>query len=121
MRRMLHWLKTLMALWALITAGAGCASGTAAEPEQAATTTIVEGAGGERLYSEERGRKGAPPVVLVHGLMGDHTTWEALAAELSAAGYRVVTPDLRGHGRSGRPAAPAAYAGAAVWAAAGMR
>jgi pimeloyl-ACP methyl ester carboxylesterase len=38
-----------------------------------------------------------PPVVLVHGLGGSRHDWNA-AAQCLAAGYRVITLDLRGHG-----------------------
>ncbi len=42
-----------------------------------------------------------PPVLLVHGMAGDHTTWRRFAAALRRSGRRVVSVDLRGHGRSG--------------------
>lgn len=40
--------------------------------------------------------------LLIHGGGGDHRTWHAVEAELLRRGYRVVAPDLRGHGRSPR-------------------
>jgi 3-oxoadipate enol-lactonase len=43
-----------------------------------------------------------PTVFMVHGLACDNTMWRYQKAYLSR-GYRVVTPDLRGHGRSGVP------------------
>lgn len=43
------------------------------------------------------------PVVLVHGWPCSSMVWEDLRAELLAAGYRVVTYDRRGFGRSARP------------------
>lgn len=42
------------------------------------------------------------PVVLVHGMGGDHTTWRSAAVALRLARRQVVAVDLRGHGRSGR-------------------
>ncbi|NDK91812.1 alpha/beta fold hydrolase [Gordonia desulfuricans] len=45
----------------------------------------------------------APPVLLVHGMGGDHSTWRYFAGQLRAAGRAVLAVDLRGHGRSGRP------------------
>ncbi|MEE4021498.1 alpha/beta hydrolase [Gordonia sp. PKS22-38] len=42
-----------------------------------------------------------PPVLLVHGMAGDHTTWRAFASALRRAGRQVISVDLRGHGRSG--------------------
>ncbi|WP_132992107.1 alpha/beta fold hydrolase [Gordonia zhaorongruii] len=42
------------------------------------------------------------PVVLVHGMGGDRTTWRHVARELRVRGRTVVSFDLRGHGRTGR-------------------
>ncbi|UYP17946.1 alpha/beta hydrolase [Rhodococcus sp. Z13] len=50
------------------------------------------------------GRTDPVPVVLVHGLGGDGRTWTRFARGLVRAGRRVVTVDLRGHGRSARAA-----------------
>ena len=44
----------------------------------------------------------APPLVLLHGMSGDRSTWAVVAPDLAAAGYRVIAPDLRGHGDSPR-------------------
>lgn len=44
----------------------------------------------------------AVPVLLVHGMGGDGRTWDGFARRLADAGRRVVSVDLRGHGRSGR-------------------
>jgi pimeloyl-ACP methyl ester carboxylesterase len=52
------------------------------------------------------------PLVLLHGLFSDAVTnWIKFgtAATLAAADYRVVMPDLRGHGSSARPHDAAAY------------
>jgi pimeloyl-ACP methyl ester carboxylesterase len=40
-----------------------------------------------------------PPVVLVHGLMSSHATWNGQIDRLAAA-HRVLAPDLPGHGES---------------------
>jgi len=62
---------------------------------------------GIEIAYEERGR-GARPLVLVHGFTGFRHDFasqlDALAAE-----HRVVAPDLRGHGESGRSVDPADY------------
>jgi len=42
------------------------------------------------------------PVVLLHGFPFDHTLWQAQADALSRE-YRIITPDLRGHGQSPAP------------------
>jgi pimeloyl-ACP methyl ester carboxylesterase len=51
-------------------------------------------------------------IVLLHGLFSDaDTNWIRFghAAQIAGRGYRVVMPDLRGHGASARPHDPAAY------------
>ncbi|MCZ4521158.1 alpha/beta hydrolase [Rhodococcus ruber] len=40
------------------------------------------------------------PVLLVHGMGGDSGTWDRFARALTARGRRVITVDLRGHGKS---------------------
>jgi pimeloyl-ACP methyl ester carboxylesterase len=44
------------------------------------------------------------PVVLLHAYPCDHTLFDAQAAALVAAGYRVIRPDLPGFGASALPA-----------------
>lgn len=43
---------------------------------------------------------GTPAVLLVHGWEDDHLGWASLIDRLVARGYRVIAPDLPGHGRS---------------------
>ena len=50
------------------------------------------------------------PVVLLHGWPDTGDLWRHQVPALTAAGYRVIAPDLRGSGRSGKPADLAAYA-----------
>ena len=52
------------------------------------------------LYYEDHGTGQA--VVLVHGYPLDGTSWERQARELRAAGYRVITYDRRGFGKSSK-------------------
>ena len=61
----------------------------------------VEGDGGVELRVRSGG-DGAP-VVLLHGHPRTHTTWHRVASLLTATGHRVVCPDLRGYGESGKP------------------
>lgn len=58
--------------------------------------------GGTTLAIHLSGPPDAPPVVLLHGLGEQASDWDAVAAAL-APEFRVVAPDLRGHGASGRP------------------
>ncbi|MEV4197106.1 alpha/beta fold hydrolase [Micromonospora globbae] len=54
------------------------------------------------LYYEDHGT--GQPVVLIHGFPLDGHSWEKQSAALLQAGYRVVTYDRRGFGRSSQPA-----------------
>ena len=56
---------------------------------------------GIALFYEEAG-KGAPPILLVHGLAGDHT-FMTPQFEHFRRSHRVVSVDLRGHGQSEQP------------------
>ncbi|SDJ39546.1 alpha/beta fold hydrolase [Streptomyces indicus] len=56
-----------------------------------------------KLHVHERG-DGDKVALLVHGGMSDHRTWHAVEEHLVGRGYRVLAPDLRGHGLSGRGA-----------------
>ena len=53
-----------------------------------------------------------PPVILLHGLFSDaHVNWIKFghAAKIAATGKRVIMPDLRAHGLSGKPHGPEHY------------
>lgn len=54
-----------------------------------------------RLYYEDHGS--GRPVVLIHGWPLDGSSWEKQTAALLGAGYRVITYDRRGFGRSDQP------------------
>jgi len=53
------------------------------------------------MYYEVRGE--GEPLLLLHGGMGIGSDWKHVFAT-DPAGYRVIVPDLRGHGRSSNPA-----------------
>ncbi|MFG2917538.1 alpha/beta fold hydrolase [Kitasatospora sp. NPDC048298] len=53
------------------------------------------------LYYEDHGS--GRPVVLIHGFPLDGHSWERQSAALLDAGYRVITYDRRGFGRSSQP------------------
>ncbi|WP_327092049.1 alpha/beta hydrolase [Nonomuraea sp. NBC_01738] len=54
-----------------------------------------------KLNVHQRG-DGDRLALLIHGGMSDHRTWHAVEDDLIARGYRVIAPDLRGHGQSPR-------------------
>ncbi|MFB8774611.1 alpha/beta fold hydrolase [Streptomyces broussonetiae] len=60
-----------------------------------------------RIHLVEQGT--GPLVLLVHGFPESWYSWRHQLPALAAAGYRAVAVDVRGYGRSSRPADPAAY------------
>lgn len=56
---------------------------------------------GIALHCRVWGDPASPPMVLLHGLGGDGSSWDETAPRF-ADRYRVYAPDLRGHGASGR-------------------
>jgi len=67
---------------------------------------------GVRLFYEETGEPGAPPLVLIMGWGGDHTAW-ALQVPAFAADHRVIALDNRGAGQSDVPDGPYTISGMA--------
>lgn len=55
---------------------------------------------GERIAYRDEGS--GEVVLLIHGMAGSSDTWNAVLPRL-AANYRVIAPDLLGHGRSAKP------------------
>lgn len=62
---------------------------------------IVQTADKTELYVKDWGN--GRPVVLIHGWPLNADSWEHQALALTEAGYRVVSYDRRGFGRSGQP------------------
>ena len=62
---------------------------------------------GGRIHLAEQGR--GPLVLLVHGFPESWYSWRHQLPALAAAGYRAVAIDVRGYGRSSKPADVAAY------------
>lgn len=59
-----------------------------------------ETASGLTLVADLGGPEAGQPVILLHGGGQTRHSWSTAAFELVAAGYRVISPDLRGHGES---------------------
>lgn len=79
-------------------------------PSPAPEPRFFDSFDGTRIAWRELGE--GRPVVLIHGYMSDAATnWIRYghAAAVVAAGFRVVMPDLRGHGDSARPHDAASY------------
>ncbi|MBI5657374.1 MAG: alpha/beta fold hydrolase [Geobacter sp.] len=54
-----------------------------------------------RIFYEDQGS--GPPLVFIHGWSMSGRAWRFQAEPFAAAGYRVIAPDLRGHGQSTVP------------------
>ncbi len=55
------------------------------------------------LFTHDRGT--GIPILLLHGMWCDHHVYDVVVDGLAGA-YRIICPDLRGHGRSGTPPQP---------------
>ena len=62
------------------------------------TTEATVDAAGIPLHVVGWGPPDAPPALLLHGVTSSARTWWRVGPALAAAGYRVVAPDLPGHG-----------------------
>jgi pimeloyl-ACP methyl ester carboxylesterase len=67
---------------------------------------------GERVAYRDEGTGEA--LLLIHGMAGSSTTWRAVIPEL-AKRYRVVAPDLLGHGESAKPRGDYSLGAFAAW------
>jgi non-heme chloroperoxidase len=56
-----------------------------------------------QIYYKDWGPQDGPAVILSHGWPLNADSWESQALHLASNGYRVITADRRGHGRSSQP------------------
>jgi pimeloyl-ACP methyl ester carboxylesterase len=68
---------------------------------------------GDRVAYRDVG-DGAEALLLIHGMAGSSETWRAVIPQLSRR-YRVVAPDLLGHGQSAKPRGDYSLGAFAVW------
>src|SRR3954468_6835510 len=64
---------------------------------------MLIGVNGFEMYYEERG--GGEPLLLLHGGTGIGADWQQVFTGGDPVGFRLIVPDLRGHGRSTNPGA----------------
>jgi pimeloyl-ACP methyl ester carboxylesterase len=67
---------------------------------------------GDRIAYRDAGH--GDVLLLIHGMAGSSTTWRAVLPQL-AKKYRVVAPDLLGHGESAKPRGDYSLGAFAVW------
>lgn len=78
------------------------------------TRLTIPGHGGVRLTVHDIGPTDAPPILLIHGWSQASPCW---ARQHPLAGdFRLIIPDLRGHGQSEKPLEPEAYMTSQPWA-----
>ncbi len=68
---------------------------------------------GDRVAYRDVG-EGDEALLLIHGMAGSSETWRGVIPQLSRR-YRVVAPDLLGHGRSAKPRGDYSLGAFAVW------
>jgi len=69
---------------------------------------------GHLVAYRDAGDPVAEPLLLIHGVGGSSLAWVPLFEHLSAK-YRVIAPDLLGHGQSDKPRADYSLGAFAVW------
>lgn len=67
-----------------------------------------------RLRVWDWGDEAAPVIICAHGAYDHGRMWDGIAPKIAALGYRVVAPDLRGHGDSGRLSSGNTWAASAL-------
>src|SRR5688572_33156470 len=75
----------------------------APEPVEPVTTYEIHGGRGIRLHAREWGTRDGPAVLFLHGWSQCELCWSGQVGGELAASFRMVTFDLRGHGRSDKP------------------
>lgn len=67
-----------------------------ARPDTSTTVSV----NGITITYDDQGPPDGSPVMLIHGHPFNRRMWQPQARALAAAGYRAITPDLRGYGDS---------------------
>ena len=81
-----------------------------------ASTYTIEGADGVHLFVRDGGNPDGTPILLIHGWSQHHLCWSKQFAGPLAQEFRLVAPDLRGHGASDKPDDPEYYEHSRSWA-----
>lgn len=71
---------------------------------------------GIELHVREWGNPDGVPIVLIHGWSQCHMSWKQQYESRLAGEFRLVAPDLRGHGMSDAPLQAERYTDAQLWA-----
>lgn len=82
-----------------------------AEPVQGPVSTgFVTSSDGTLIAVHESGPRDGKPIIFLHGWSSNSEVWFEQRSSPALSRYRIIGMDLRGHGDSGKPADPNAYA-----------
>lgn len=81
-----------------------------------AATYHIEGGDGVELFVRDGGNEDGPPILLLHGWSQHHLCWSKQFDGPLAKEFRLVAPDLRGHGASDKHDDPEFYVHSKSWA-----
>lgn len=76
----------------------------------------ITGHNGVNIATFEGGNPDGPPLLLVHGWSQHHLSWSRQMSGPLADKYRLIAPDLRGHGASDKPLDAESYNNSHPWA-----
>jgi pimeloyl-ACP methyl ester carboxylesterase len=76
----------------------------------------VQAPDGVTIAVQETGNPNGKPIVFIHGLLGSHLNWDEQTNSSVLKPYRLITYDMRGHGRSGKPDDVQSYQDGRRWA-----
>ena len=80
------------------------------------TTYHIEGGDGVELFVRDGGNEDGPPILFLHGWSQHHLCWSKQFESGLAKEFRLVAPDLRGHGASDMHDDPEFYVHSKSWA-----
>jgi pimeloyl-ACP methyl ester carboxylesterase len=89
--------------------------GSGAEPARL-RHFIATSSDGVALAASASAGSGGVPLLFIHGFGQSRWVFNRLLTSALCQRHRCVSFDLRGHGDSGKPATPASYASAKIWA-----
>ena len=79
-------------------------------------THTIDGGGGLKVHVRDFGPIDAPAILLIHGWSQHHLCWSKQFESPLATEFRLIAPDLRGHGQSEAPLNSESYTTGRLWA-----
>ncbi|GEP93327.1 hypothetical protein CTE07_49720 [Chitinophaga terrae (ex Kim and Jung 2007)] len=82
---------------------------TMADAKHSAIQSNTIEVNGVKIHYLLAGDPEGSPVLLWHGFLGTSSSWKKVISFLTASGFSVLAPDMRGYGDSVKPAGIAGY------------